>query len=665
MVVGAIHPLSRRRALAALAVCGLAVTLPGGIEASAQPAHGSAASNGSHPAASVPAFSPAPMSRLIRPFSEVSKLEAEVNIPNAEAERVTYTLRFKVHGGLESGTGFVVLKAPKGTDWTGSSIEVIDGKKAASAGRNPEGEQVTIFVPFEVLEGDTVEVKAYGVTNPEKAVTGELQVSTSTDTTPVGTKIEIGPAKAVTAVSSEENITNAEAERVTYTAKFKATGKLTFEHVEGLIRLKAPKGTDWTGSSIEVIDGKKAASAGRNPEGEQVTIFVPFEVLEGDTVEVKAYGVTNPEKAVTGELQVSTSTDTTPVGTKIEIGPAKAVTAVSSEENITNAEAERVTYTAKFKATGKLTFEHVEGLIRLKAPKGTDWTGSSIEVIDGKKAAGAGRNPEGEQVTIFVPFEVLEGDTVEVKAEGVTNGPTSLTGAKLIVSTSTDATGVAAEFSLREKTGGKPPSGEPEGGGSTETSSSSGQQGVAPFHEEAQAPVLGKRAAVKALAGTVLVKVPGSNGFVALSSTTSVPIGTVVDATKGHVQLCTATKAAGVEQCAEFYGGKFELIQKPGSASTHLVLTGGNFAGCPASRPGAAHQAKRKTTRKLWGNGHGSFTIDGRNSSATVRGTVWSVEDRCTETITRVAKGIVVVLDYRLKRSVVLHAGRTYVAKAH
>src|ERR1700719_4573742 len=129
MVLGAIHPLSGRRALAALAVCGLAVTLPGGIEESAQPAHGSAASNGSHPAASVPAFSPAPMSRLIRPFSEVSKLAAEVNIPNAEAERVTYTLRFKVHGGLESGTGFVVLKAPKGTDWTGSSIEVIDGKK--------------------------------------------------------------------------------------------------------------------------------------------------------------------------------------------------------------------------------------------------------------------------------------------------------------------------------------------------------------------------------------------------------------------------------------------------------------------------------------------------------------------------------------------------------
>ena len=44
---------------------------------------------------------------------------------------------------------------------------------------------------------------------------------------------------------------------------------------------------------------------------------------------------------------------------------------------------------------------------------------------------------------------------------------------------------------------------------------------------------------------------------------------------------------------------------------------------------------------KLWGNGKGKFRTSGKYSSATVRGTIWLVEDRCEGTLTKVTRGTV------------------------
>jgi hypothetical protein len=46
-----------------------------------------------------------------------------------------------------------------------------------------------------------------------------------------------------------------------------------------------------------------------------------------------------------------------------------------------------------------------------------------------------------------------------------------------------------------------------------------------------------------------------------------------------------------------------------------------------------------------------------------VRGTVWEVIDRCDGTLTKVKRGRVVVRDFRLKRTVVVRAGKSYLAR--
>ena len=49
---------------------------------------------------------------------------------------------------------------------------------------------------------------------------------------------------------------------------------------------------------------------------------------------------------------------------------------------------------------------------------------------------------------------------------------------------------------------------------------------------------------------------------------------------------------------------------------------------------------------------------------ATVRGTAWYVEDRCDGTLTRVSKGSVSVYDRGRHRTVLVRAGRSYLARA-
>ena len=58
------------------------------------------------------------------------------------------------------------------------------------------------------------------------------------------------------------------------------------------------------------------------------------------------------------------------------------------------------------------------------------------------------------------------------------------------------------------------------------------------------------------------------------------------------------------------------------------------------------------------------FRTRGRHSAATVRGTFWETSDRCDGTLTRVRRGRVVVRDFRLRRNVLVRAGRSYLARA-
>jgi ferric-dicitrate binding protein FerR (iron transport regulator) len=78
----------------------------------------------------------------------------------------------------------------------------------------------------------------------------------------------------------------------------------------------------------------------------------------------------------------------------------------------------------------------------------------------------------------------------------------------------------------------------------------------------------------------------------------------------------------------------------------------------------ASVAAAKKKKRRLWGDGKGSFQTKGTHSAATVVGTKWMVEDRCDSTLTKVARGKVSVRDFAKKKTVIVRAGKTYVAKA-
>jgi CSLREA domain-containing protein len=162
--------------------------------------------------------------------------------------------------------------------------------------------------------------------------------------------------------------------------------------------------------------------------------------------------------------------------------------------------------------------------------------------------------------------------------------------------------------------------------------------------------------------GNVRVKLPGTKRFVLLDDGRQLPVGTVVDARKGHVTLIAAANKKGDTTEAEFWAGIFKIGQTRGKKPI-TTLTLAEKLSCP-KRGKASTAAKRKKKRRLWGSGKGRFRTKGSYSSATVRGTKWLTEDRCTSTLTRVVKGKVSVRDFVKKKTVLVKRGKKYLAKA-
>ena len=117
----------------------------------------------------------------------------------------------------------------------------------------------------------------------------------------------------------------------------------------------------------------------------------------------------------------------------------------------------------------------------------------------------------------------------------------------------------------------------------------------------------------------------------------------------------------GGTDTAEFYGGIFKIGQTKGAKpTTTLTLT--EKLSCP--KAGNAIAAAKKKKRRLWGDGSGKFRTKGKHSAATVVGTKWLVEDRCKSTLTRVVRGRVSVRDFVKKKTVIVRAGKKYIARA-
>lgn len=194
-------------------------------------------------------------------------------------------------------------------------------------------------------------------------------------------------------------------------------------------------------------------------------------------------------------------------------------------------------------------------------------------------------------------------------------------------------------------------------------------------------PEIGQEVNIDSARGQVLVAVPSAAAraagarasqkgltFVPLEQARQVPVGSFLDTRRGTVEMVSATGTGSRTQSGEFTGGLFQVRQaraRRAKGLTELRLKGSSFKNCRArgSRAGAA-QLSRRTIRRLRASARGRYRTSGRNSSATVRGTVWITADRCDGTLTTVKRGTVVVRDFRRKRTITVRAGKSYLARA-
>lgn len=185
-------------------------------------------------------------------------------------------------------------------------------------------------------------------------------------------------------------------------------------------------------------------------------------------------------------------------------------------------------------------------------------------------------------------------------------------------------------------------------------------------------PVADRSVVVVPLRGRVLARLPGSGRYVDVTTLKRLPLGTLLDTTGGRLKLTSAADRGRATQTAQFYGGLFRVGQRTvaggrGRLVTVLTLAGSAPVCRAAKRPAPkarARAAKAKKAKRLWGDGKGRFSIRGRYSSATVRGTKWVVTDRCDGTLTRVVRGVVAVEDFARRKTVMVKAGRSYLARA-
>jgi hypothetical protein len=205
------------------------------------------------------------------------------------------------------------------------------------------------------------------------------------------------------------------------------------------------------------------------------------------------------------------------------------------------------------------------------------------------------------------------------------------------------------------------------------------ETGASPATRSARSGVLGSIASVLPpprlaltgnvvrLSGVVRVRRPGASKFTLLIEGEQIPFGSIVDAGHGRVSVTTAD-AHGGTQTMVFFEGEFKLTQRR-DALVVSILFGGNFSGCPSARGrshgAAANASKAKhVVRKLWAEGHGSYSTKGNYATGAVLGTRWLTADYCEGTLIRVLTDKVAVRNLVSGRRLTVTAGHSYFAGA-
>ena len=161
----------------------------------------------------------------------------------------------------------------------------------------------------------------------------------------------------------------------------------------------------------------------------------------------------------------------------------------------------------------------------------------------------------------------------------------------------------------------------------------------------------------------------------------------MIDALHGTLQVTTAAPGgpAGAHDAAakgkqhkgkkvktqtgRFGGAVFKLKQAHKGLATLTLVEGAvkggpSFARCKAKAGDVtATAAASKTLQLMHASAKGKFSTKGKYAAATVRGTKWTIADRCDGTLTHDVTDSVAVTDFVRHKTVVLHAGQSYLAK--
>ena len=191
-------------------------------------------------------------------------------------------------------------------------------------------------------------------------------------------------------------------------------------------------------------------------------------------------------------------------------------------------------------------------------------------------------------------------------------------------------------------------------------------------------PVLGESVTVDVLKGEVFIKLPAGSAarasqkggeFVPLTEARSIPVRSILDTRNGTVALRAARNSAGKTQSGQFSAGVFQVLQsrKPAAKGLTTLRMKGSaaaFKRCGSGEGSANASLSRRAIRRLRARARGRYRTSGRYSAATVRGTVWTQTDSCAGTLTSVKRGKVAVRDFRRKKTVVVTAGKRYLARS-
>ena len=206
-------------------------------------------------------------------------------------------------------------------------------------------------------------------------------------------------------------------------------------------------------------------------------------------------------------------------------------------------------------------------------------------------------------------------------------------------------------------------------------------------------PTLGKTFNISPVSGIVLVKVNGE--FVPLTELTQIPKNTVIDALHGTLSLTTAARRRlcpaptmpprrarstsrsprrrRARSAARSSSSARRRAAPARASSRSTIVEGAAFKGAPTY---ATCKKPRKGRRRLGRRGleqdapaaprqrQGQVQTSGRYAAATVRGTKWTIADRCDGTLTHDITDSVAVTDFVHHKTIILHAGQSYLAKA-